>query len=288
MVDCGGFELEKDFETLRWELENKHIRLDEIKKIFLTHTHKDHSMLCGKLQNITDATVYIGKGDYLRISSDYESYREWYGQIKDYLSFWGFDKDMEERFYRSFERQYFNANLNLKNTILIDSDSKVDSFILIYTPGHTSGSICVYDYEEKILFTGDTLLKKIVSVPVIEFDEDIPQGLSMLSRHIETLKRLSGVDYKYIYLGHGVPISMGIPLVDTIFKYIERRSKRVLTLIKGGANTVYKIANALYSKDILSDVVFKEAPLVYVSDLMMPLESLLTEKKIFVKNGVIY
>ena len=34
---------------------------------------------------------------------------------------------------------------------------KYFTFDIIHTPGHTSGSICVYEPEKKFIFTGDTL-----------------------------------------------------------------------------------------------------------------------------------
>ncbi len=287
MIDCGGFDTEKDFEGLCNELHTRNIRAQEIKYIFLTHTHKDHSLLCGRLQKLAGSTVLVGKEDILRISDSSSEYRERYQKVTDYLSFWGFDNDMKERFFRSFERQYHNAALDPKKTILAEKDTEIESFRVIFSPGHTAGSVCIFDNETGILFTGDTLLKKIVSVPVIEYDIDAPKGLSLLTRHTDTLRRLSEIGYEYIFPGHGEPVINTTPVISTIFSYIARRSKRILSLIHEGRKTVYSIAEALYSKDTLKDVVYREGPLVYVSDLMMPLENLLKENRITVTNGII-
>ena len=32
--------------------------------------------------------------------------------------------------------------------------------MVLYTPGHTSGSVCYYEEEKRILFTGDTVYAK--------------------------------------------------------------------------------------------------------------------------------
>lgn len=287
MIDCGGYDIDTDFELLCNTLHNLKIELKEIKIIFLTHTHKDHALLCGRFQQVSGAKVIMGKEDFLRLSGNIDLYRERYGYVKNYLSFWGYDTEMIKRFYRSFERQFYNAGLEINNIVLIDKDTHYGSVEVLYTPGHTAGSICIYDIESKILFSGDTLLKKIVTVPIIEYYQGIREGISLLSEHVKSLIRLKGINYEMICAGHGEPIKKDIPVVDTIFSYIDRRSKRVLSLIREGKDTVYKLALSLYSKDVFYEVTHKEAPVVYVSDLMMALEFLYQNNRIFVKDGVI-
>jgi len=59
---------------------------------------------------------------------------------------------------------YKSADLNelpLKVHLWLESKSRFDlgnySLNVIHTPGHTSGSICIYEPVRKILFTGDTV-----------------------------------------------------------------------------------------------------------------------------------
>lgn len=286
MIDCGGYEREKDFSHLCNELNRLGIDTSLIKTLFITHTHRDHSLLADLMQHLSGAKVFVGKEDYFRIS-DISLYRDRYRRVRDYLLFWGFKEDMVERFYRSFERQFCELRLDLSNTVIVDRDMVIDSFEIVSTPGHTSGSICIYDCFNRCLFTGDTLLKKVVLVPVIEFDPEAEEGISMLTAHLGALRRIEGIEYRFIYPGHGDRISSDMNVIDTIFKYLERRSKRVLSLIMEGKNSVYEIARSLYPPGTLEDVVTKEAPLVYISDLMMPLEYLLLNKKIKVEDGII-
>ena len=67
-------------------------------------------------------------------------------------------------------------------------------FEVIYTPGHSDDSICLYCQAEGVLFVGDTPV-------VIRSAED-----SHEDRFVQALERLCRLDVKRIYFGHGDPI----------------------------------------------------------------------------------
>jgi glyoxylase-like metal-dependent hydrolase (beta-lactamase superfamily II) len=67
-------------------------------------------------------------------------------------------------------------------------------FTVIYTPGHSTDSLCLYCKEEQILFSGDTTLQ------IRDETATYTKGF------VGTLKRLSALSIKTIYPGHGKPI----------------------------------------------------------------------------------
>jgi len=68
---------------------------------------------------------------------------------------------------------------------------------IIYTPGHSNDSICIYCEEEKSLFAGDTPLI-IRSV-----------GGSYEERYVKALEYICKKDVRTIHFGHGEPLSQG-------------------------------------------------------------------------------
>jgi len=76
-------------------------------------------------------------------------------------------------------------------------------FTVLFTPGHTSGGICLYEPDEKVLFSGDTLFAGSVG------RTDLPGGsweVLMDSIH----KRLLVLDDDVVvYPGHGPSTTIG-------------------------------------------------------------------------------
>jgi len=68
-------------------------------------------------------------------------------------------------------------------------------FEVIYTPGHSSDSICLYCEEEHVLFAGDTPL-------VIRSTDGTYEG-----NFVMALEKLCRRDIDTIYFGHGPPAS---------------------------------------------------------------------------------
>lgn len=66
--------------------------------------------------------------------------------------------------------------------------------VVIYTPGHSSDSLCLYCEEEGVLFTGDT--------PVIIRSQDNTYE----DAFIQSLERLAALKITAIYPGHGRPV----------------------------------------------------------------------------------
>lgn len=67
-------------------------------------------------------------------------------------------------------------------------------FHVIYTPGHSNDSICLYNKDEKVLFSGDTNL--IVNSTDGTYEKS----------YVDVLKNLGDMNIQKIYPGHGNPI----------------------------------------------------------------------------------
>ena len=74
-------------------------------------------------------------------------------------------------------------------------------FEVMHTPGHTPGSICLYDKSAKLLIAGDTLFENGVG------RTDLPGGDANQLK--ESLEKLSKLKVDKILPGHGNPVLSG-------------------------------------------------------------------------------
>lgn len=66
---------------------------------------------------------------------------------------------------------------------------------VLHTPGHSSGSICLYEPDQRLLFTGDTVMAGGVMGGIF--------GSGNISDYINTLRRVSTLRIDEFYPGHG-------------------------------------------------------------------------------------
>ena len=136
--------------------------------------------------------------------------------------------------YRSGDANDISMHVHL----WLESRSRIDlgnyALDIIHTPGHTSGSICVYEPEKKFMFTGDTLFSG-GKLPVIAESGSIGD-------YINSLKSLQTRQINEIYPGHGdissEPAKDIAAAIDNAFRLLKG---------EGGAEIIYVPDNEMNS-----------------------------------------
>lgn len=146
--------------------------------VVLTHLHFDHVGAAFLLhEKYPDAKFYWGEFEKSDIS-----------EIRNTASL----------FLGSAAEQW-DCRLPKPEQILSDGDRLLD-FTIMHTPGHTMGSICLYNKEEKILFSGDTLFYHSYG------RTDLGGSDELLAA---SLKKIMALDKNTIvYPGHGFSTSI--------------------------------------------------------------------------------
>ena len=96
--------------------------------------------------------------------------------------------------------------------LLIKEGDNVSGFTVLDMPGHTMGSIALYDPTRKVLFIGDALGYHAGAIhgPSKNVTMDIKQAY----RSIEKLKDL---DFTVLLSGHGMPLKSNASAMVTEF-----------------------------------------------------------------------
>ncbi|MFP3908713.1 MAG: MBL fold metallo-hydrolase [Archaeoglobaceae archaeon] len=169
LIDVGG--------DTQFILDRLSEKLREVDYLFLTHAHFDHATAAADVQKIGCKVVM---------------HQQEYELIKSNMS------------------QFF---ARIEPDILVEGNEKfeVGEFTLkiIHTPGHSAGSICLYEPEQKWLFSGDTVF------PHGSFGRvDLPGGNAL--QLVESLQKLSEMDVEMIYPGHDDPVENGSHISDSL------------------------------------------------------------------------
>ncbi len=162
IIDVGG--------DIKFILEaiSRHLNPKDLDYVILTHSHYDHAAAAGHFKGI--AKIAIHRDEYSLLKAQ---------NFTSYL------------FGVSFKP--FEPDLMLEGGETIDlGNIKLE---VIHTPGHSLGSICLYEPIRKWLFSGDTVFAHGSFGRV-----DLPGGSAR--ELIRSLEKLSKLDVENLYPGH--------------------------------------------------------------------------------------
>lgn len=147
---------------------------DRITTIVLTHCHYDHTAHLREIATMCQATIAIHPLDAPALSDDLQSVALMFGE---------------------------RAPMVHPHRLLSDGDT-IGSLQVIHTPGHTVGSICLYEAGSGTLFSGDTIFTEGAFGRY-----DLPGG--SLKHLRQSISRLASLKVRSLYPGHGVPVVEG-------------------------------------------------------------------------------
>jgi glyoxylase-like metal-dependent hydrolase (beta-lactamase superfamily II) len=78
------------------------------------------------------------------------------------------------------------------------------AWTVIHAPGHTAGECCLYNEEQGVLITGDSVMNWFgrLSMPFAAVTVDMAQN-------VESVRQLAELDYDVVLFGHGPPLRSG-------------------------------------------------------------------------------
>ncbi|PLS17447.1 MBL fold metallo-hydrolase [Bacillus sp. M6-12] len=217
----------------------------DITNIIITHYHPDHYGYAGRLQEVTGANVFMTE-------TDKKAARTIWGK--------GFSHFLREKYYKCGIPKVIAdamAETDEESASQVSPHPRVDSHLnegdkilfgkyeyeVIKAPGHSSGLICLYNREKRVLFSTDHILPKIT--PNISYDfygEDNP-----LERFLQSLHKFKRLEAEYIIPSHGKPFKDANSRIDQIIGHHNERLSKLHEIISTPA-TVYDACQKLFGK----------------------------------------
>jgi glyoxylase-like metal-dependent hydrolase (beta-lactamase superfamily II) len=193
LVDSG---IAGDAARIVAQLQRAGYALSQLDSIVLTHVHGDHTGSAAELADRSGARVlahrdevpYIEQTKSLPAASFVQRLLYWLSRrILFRPSFWKVDRPVEDG----------------------DEIEALGGMRVIHTPGHTPGSMCLYQPERRILFCGDALFnenpitgRRGLRLPIRLVTLDNAQAR-------DSVGKLSMLAVQVLCCGHGEPILAG-------------------------------------------------------------------------------
>ncbi len=189
-----------------------------IKKIILTHGHRDHAMGAFELLRSYPSIAQTG----------------------------GFELVLHEASPRELKEivtQLGSRVIQVRGGENLELNGQ--QWQIIYTPGHTIDGICLYHPATKTAFTGDTVLPHAMAEP------DMYAG-GRLDQYLLGVKALLAKGVENILPGHGIPVaSSGTQVVEETYESLIMRTLGVETPIPWMAG-----ATELAQRGLLEEALF--------------------------------
>ena len=143
----------------------------KIEMIVLTHCHHDHSGAAPELKSVTGARLLLSEKEVGAVGDDLASVAYLFGQ----------------------QAPAYQVDETLKEGMVLDTGEwKLE---VMETPGHSTGSLCLYEPRAKVLFSGDTVFPDGNIGRTDMYGGSTPDLVA-------SIERLTGLDVETMYPGH--------------------------------------------------------------------------------------
>jgi len=124
-----------------------------------------------------------------------------------------------------------------------------EDWLVLHTPGHAEGLVCLYQPQRRLLLSSDHLLRDISSNPIVEPPEqEGTERPRQLVDYIRQLQRVAALPVTWALPGHGRPVDDVPGLVARHLEFHRQRGQEVLRTLENGPRTPYEISQLLFPR----------------------------------------
>jgi glyoxylase-like metal-dependent hydrolase (beta-lactamase superfamily II) len=168
-------------------------RTPDLRRIILTHAHVDHMGNAAELKKRSGAEVLAHRDDIPYINGEKSLPA---GSLRGRMMNWISDRILLGRRHCKVDRALVEG----------DRIGALGGVYVIHTPGHTPGSICLYQKRLGILFCGDAIFNMN---PLTEHEGlrlPLPAATVDMEQARLSVRKLAETAVETICFGHGPPI----------------------------------------------------------------------------------
>ncbi len=236
-------------------------RLEDVRRVVLSHGHVDHYGAARWVQEAGGAragaaadavTVSIHPGDAGKVSEAGPRFRDLVPAFDAHFARLGVPEEVRAAMHRAGEASYGAARRLPAVRPLAEGDvveGRHVRFTVLHFPGHTPGLCALHEPERRLLIAADHLLEKISPNPLIELGPDGRDGFFRpLVRYLDSIARTRALDLDLVLPGHGPAFSGHREIIDGLRAFYEKRQARLLAELAGGPRSGWELCSALFPR----------------------------------------
>jgi glyoxylase-like metal-dependent hydrolase (beta-lactamase superfamily II) len=239
-----GWNTDEAFSTLHNALIKSGNNFQNIKQIIITHIHPDHYGMAGRIRELSGAPIAMHHIEKDFIEPRYVKMDQLLHQTDRMMAANGVPED-EMTELRDASLDVINYVVPAQPDIVLHNGDTITAgvfkFKVLWTPGHSSGHICLYEPEKKLLIAGDHILSRIT--PNVSVN---PQSIeNPLGRYLQSLEEIKQLDIDLTLPGHDEPFHNLNIRINEIAHHHFIRNLEILEVIAMSPRSAYQIAKKI-------------------------------------------
>jgi glyoxylase-like metal-dependent hydrolase (beta-lactamase superfamily II) len=208
---------------------------------FITHSHSDHVGLIPTLALNRSVKVFFNRPEINHVNS--ESIIEWAEKSSIIARRNGYYRNGIRQMVAGVtrgEKRFVWRQFDIKKEgdIIGIGDYK---FIVIETPGHSRGHMCLYEPVKKLLVSGDHILNDITPNISSRFNDDE----NPLREYLSSLDKVYSLDVSLALPGHRSMITDIKGRINEIKNHHKERLEEVLNLLRKSSRNAFEVASKM-------------------------------------------
>jgi glyoxylase-like metal-dependent hydrolase (beta-lactamase superfamily II) len=239
-----GWDSAENLAALQASLAAIGARIEDVVRVVATHHHPDHLGLAAQVRELSGAEFVMGRAEAAVLEHQLDPATRDRVDYQATLEVWGVPPDQRENLLANFDRPSWLDAVTPDRTVeagelLVHGSHEL---LVVATPGHTGGHICLVDRERGIIYTGDHVLPQIhpgVGIGVLP-------GTEPLGDYLESLVALEPYDDLLVLPGHEYTFHGLAQRREELVRHHLRRTREAAALLGGFPEaTVWALAQRM-------------------------------------------
>jgi glyoxylase-like metal-dependent hydrolase (beta-lactamase superfamily II) len=274
LVDTGP-RWAPSLEALEHGLAEHGRRIEDLELVLLTHQHCDHVGLAATVRRRSGARI-AAVASLGTVLADYE------GSVAaeddfavEVMHRYGVEQAAIDAIYRLSKSYWeYGESVEVDETLVEGDEIRAGDRRLrvLARPGHSPTDTIFLHEPLALAFTGDHLLPRVSSNPVIHRPPGkggIEERGSTLASYLDSLQKTAALELASIQPGHGAPDGDPRDLIAARFRHHEERKETIAGLIAEGSVTVPALAATLWGDIDDSQIYLAVSEVIGHTDLLI-------------------